>query len=283
MSPEVRERYDKALDVLRGIVAGTGEARDRIQALIRAAASEIADTLERDENADIDGIIEAFRVAVEETVMENMRAAAMAAEDEDSEPGLADMALSAAFINIDISTPVQRYSSALSQEVKWFVAGGFAYSALRDYLKDPLGFLSSESMKPALKDTARRQTNGRMTLAPVFMDGKRRRSLSEVSTDFRDSVTAVGSGNSYQVGKSVWMLLNATSMEAYNNALAMKWSGIGVTGFYVFRTTGYDCFICDEQCGYPHSPTDETPPYHPNCCCAMVPILPGETQEDFEI
>lgn len=280
MSPEVRERYEKALDVLRGIVAATGEARDRIQALIRATASEIADTLERDGNAEFDSIIEAFRIAAEEIVLENMRVAARAAEDDDSEEGLADVSLMATFASMDISTPVSRYASALSQEVKWFVAGGFAYSALSDYLKDPMGFLAAESMKPVGKN---RQSNGRMTLAPVFMDGKRRRSLSEVLADFRSSVSAVGSGNSYQVGRSAWTLLNATSMEAYNDALAMKWTNSGAVGFYVFRASSYDCPICDEQCGWLHPLTGETPPYHPNCVCCMVAAYANESPADFEI
>ncbi len=284
MSPEVRERYEKALDVLRGIVAGTGEARDRIQSLLRATASEIKDALEREgEDADFDGIIEAFRVATEEIVMENMRVAAGAAEDADSEPGLADIAIAASFVGIDISTPIERYASALSQEVKWFVAGGFAYSALRDYLKDPMGFLAAESVKPAKKGSTTRQSAGRMTLAPAFMDGRRRRSLSEVLADFRDSVTAVGSGNSYQVGKSVWMLLNVTSMEAYNEALAMKWSGRGAIGYYVFRASTYDCPLCDEQCGYLHPLTEMVVPVHPHCVCVTIEAYGNETQEDFEI
>lgn len=280
MSPEVQKRYDEALDALRGIVARTGEARDRIQALIRSVALEIADALERDENADIDNLIYAFRVAVEEIVMENMRAAARDAEDEESEPGLADMALAATFVNIDISTPVERYASALSQEVKWFVAGGFAYSALRDYLKDPMGFLAAESMKPMGKG---RQSSGRMTLAPVFMDGNRRRSLSEVLGDFRRSITSVGSGNSYHVGRSAWTLLNATSMEAYNDALEMKWSTRGAIGYYVFRASTYDCPLCDEQCGFLHPLTEMVCPIHPNCCCLVVEAYADETQKDFEI
>lgn len=283
MSPEVRERYEKALDVLRGIVAATGEARDRIQALIRATASEIADTLERDGNAEIDSIIEAFRIATEEIVMENMRAAARAAEDDGSEPGLADIAIAASFVSIDISTPIERYASALSQEVKWFVAGGFAYSALRDYLKDPMGFLAAESIKPAKKRSTTRQSAGRMTLAPAFMDGRRRRSLSEVLADFRSSVSAVGSGNSYQVGRSVWTLLNATSMEAYNNALAMKWTGKRAIGYYVFRASNYDCPLCDEQLGFLHPLTEMVVPVHPNCVCITIEAYTGETQEDFEI
>lgn len=281
MSPEVRERYEKALDVLRGIVAATGEARDRIQTLIRATASEIKDALEREgDDADFDGIIEAFRVATEEIVLENMRVAARAAEDDDSEEGLADVSLMATFASMDISTPVSRYASALSQEVKWFVAGGFAYSAISDYLKDPMGFLAAESMKPVGKN---RQSNGRMTLAPVFIDGKRRRSLSEVLADFRSSVSAVGSGNSYQVGRSAWTLLNATSMEAYNNALAMKWTGKRAIGYYVFRASNYDCPLCDEQLGFLHPLTEMVVPTHPNCVCLTIEAYGGETQEDFEI
>lgn len=283
MSPEVRKRYDEALDVLRGIVARTGDARNRIQALIRSVAMEIADALEKDESADIDHLIEAFRVSVEEIVMENMREAARAAEDEDSEPGLADISMALTFTRIDIDTPVRRYASALSQEVKWFVAGGFAYAALRDYIKDPLGFLASESMKPAQKGRATRQSEGRMTLAPVFLDGKRRRSLSEVLADFRENISDVGSGNSYQVGKSAWMLLNYTSMTAYSDALAMKWAGRGAIGYYVFRASTYDCPLCDEQCGFLHPLTEMVVPVHPHCVCVTIEAYGGEAQEDFEI
>lgn len=272
MTEVVKKRYEDALETLRSIVARTGEARNAIQALIREAASAMLDALERNPDADLDDIVEEFRDAVEAVVMENMRQAAREADGEDDENPVSDVALALTFARVDISAPVQKYASALSQEVKWFFAAGFAYAALRDYLKDPLGFLASESVKPAPKK-ASRQTDGRMTLAPVFMDGKRRRSLSEVLADFRHSITAVGSGNSYQVGKSVWMFLNVTSMSAYNDALMMKWTGSGAIGFYVFRTTGYDCPICDEQCGFLHPLTDEYPPFHPNCCCAIVPAF----------
>jgi hypothetical protein len=282
MTEAVRKRYEDGLETLRSIVARTGDARDSVRALIRAAASSMLDALEKDPDADLEGIIEEFRAAVEAIVMENMRLAAAEADDEDDENPVSGVALALTFARVDISAPVQKYATALSQEVKWFVAGGFAYSALRDYLKDPLGFLASESLKPAQK-YVKKQTEGRMTLAPVFMDGKRRRSLSEVLGDFRGSITAVGSGNSYEVGKSAWMLLNVTSMEAYNDALAMRWTNGGAVGFYVFRASTFDCPICDEQCGWLHPLTGETPPYHPNCVCCMVEAYPNETQADFEI
>lgn len=282
MTGEVRKRYEGALEVLRKIVDRTGVARDRIQALIRRAASEIAGALEEDPDADIDGIIGEFRNAVEAIVMENMREAAREAGGVE-DGGVADVALALTFTRVDVSAPVQRYATALSQEVKWFVAGGFSVKAINDYIRDPLGFLAAESTKPLQKGRPARQSAGRMTLAPVFTDGKRRRSLSEVLADFRGSVTAVGSGNSYQVGKSAWMLLNVTSMEAYNDALAAKWTGRGAVGFYVFRASDYDCPICDEQCGWLHPLTGETPPYHPHCVCCMVEAYAGETGADFEM
>lgn len=281
MTEAVRNRYESALETLRGIVDRTGVARDSVQALIRLAASDMLDALKRDPNADLEGIIEEFRDAVEEIVMENMRDAARDAEDEES-GGVADVALALSFARTDVSTPVQKYATALSQEVKWFVAGGFAYGAIREYLKDPQGFLAMESVKPAQKKVTR-QTEGRMTLAPAFMDGKRRRSLSEVLKDFRDSVSAVGSGNSYEVGKSAWGLLNYTSMQAYNDTLAMKWTNSGAVGYYVFRGSTYDCPACDEQCGWPHPLTDMVIPVHLHCLCITVPAYAGETQKDFEI
>lgn len=282
MTQEVRKRYEDALDTLRSIVARTGDARDAIQSLIRLTASAMLDALERDPDADLDDIIEEFRTAVEEIVMDNMRQAAADAEDEDDENPVSGISLALTFARVDISAPVQKYATALSQEVKWFVAGGFAFAALRDYLKDPLGFLASESTKPAQKKVTN-QSEARLTLAPVFMEGKRRRSLSEVLDDFRRSVTAVGSGNSYQVGKSVWMLLNVTSMEAYNDALVMKWANQGAIGFFVYRASTYDCPLCDEQCGWLHPLTGETPPYHPHCVCCMVEVRANDGLEDFEI
>lgn len=282
MTEVVKKRYEDALETLRSIVARTGEARDAIRALVREAASAMLDALERNPDADLDGIVEEFRDAMEAVVMENMRQAAREADGEDDENPVSDVALALTFVRVDISAPVQKYASALSQEVKWFVAGGFAYAAIRDYLKDPLGFLASESTKPAQKKVTK-QTDGRMTLAPVFMDGKRRRSLSEVLRDFRGSITAVGSGNSYEVGKSAWGLLNYTSMEAYNDALAMKWTNGGAIGYYVFRGSTYDCPACDEQCGWLHPLTDMAVPVHLHCCCVTVEAYAWETQEDFEI
>lgn len=283
MTEVVKKRYEDGLDTLRSIVSRTGDARDSIQALIRAAAFAMLDALEKDPDADLEDIIWEFREAVDSIVMENMRQAARKADDEEDENPVSEVALALTFARVDISAPVQKYATALSQEVKWFVAGGFAYAAIRDYLKDPLGFIATESMKPAQKGRPTRQSPGRMTLAPVFMDGKRRRSLSEVLGDFRGSITAVGSGNSYEVGKSVWMLLNVTSMEAYNDALSMKWTGRGAIGYYVFRASNYDCPLCDEQCGFLHPLTNMVVPVHPNCVCLCVEAYAGETQGDFEI
>lgn len=280
MTEEIRQRYESALEVIRSIVARTGDARDTIQALIRAAAADMLDALRTDPQADLDGIVNEFRAAAEAIVMENMRLAAAEADDETND--VSDASLALTFARIDISGPVQKYATAISQEVKWFFAAGFAYAALRDYLKDPLGFLASESVKPAPKKAAR-QTDGRMTLAPVFMDGKRRRSLSEVLGDFRGSVTAVGSGNSYEVGRSAWTLLNVTAMEAYNGALAMKWTFGGAIGYYAFRASNYDCPLCDDECGFLHPLTDIVVPIHPNCVCICVEAYAGETQGDFEI
>lgn len=280
MTEDVRKRYESALEKIREIVARTGEARDTIRALIRLAASRMADELERDPDADLENLIEEFRDAVEEIVRENMQKAAEEADDNDS--SVSGVALPLTLARVDISAPAQKYATALSQEVKWFVAGGFAYAALRDYLKDPQGFLAAESLKPAQK-YVKKQTEGRMTLAPAFMDGKRRRSLAEVLEDFWGTVTAVGRGNSYQIGRSAWTLLNATSMEAYNDALAMKWTGGGAVGYYVFRGSTYDCPICDEQCGWLHPLTDMAIPAHPNCVCVCVEAYPGEVQQDFEL
>ena len=170
MTPEVKKRYEDALDTLRSIVARTGDARDSIQALIRLTASDMYDALERDADADLDGIIEEFRAAVEAIVMENMRRAAKEVDDEGGE-SVADVALALTFTRVDISEPVPKYASALSQEVKWFVAGGFAYGALRDYLKDPQSFLASESTKPQQKKSDK--TDGRTPDARAGLHGRK--------------------------------------------------------------------------------------------------------------
>lgn len=282
MTQEIRDRYESALDTLRRIVSDTGEYSDVIKTLIRNTASAMLDELERDPDADLEEITDAFRITVERMVMDNMRHAAHAADDEEGE-SVSDVSLALTFARVDIETPIQRYSDALSQEVKWFVAAGFAYGAIRDYIKDPIGFISAESTKPAKSGNATRQSNARLTLAPVFMDGKRRRSLSEVLGDFRESVPAVGTGNSFKVGSSTWMMLNTTSMTAYNDALAMKWTGRGAVGYYVFRGSDYDCPACDEQCGFIHPLTEMVLPVHPRCLCFCVEAYANETEEDFEI
>ena len=143
MTEVVKKRYEDALEVIRSIVERTKEARDTIQALIRAAAFAMLDALEKDPDADLEDIILEFREAVESIVMENMRQAARKADDEEDENPVSEVALALTFARVDISAPVQKYASALSQEVKWFVAGGFAYAAIRDYLKDPLGFIAT--------------------------------------------------------------------------------------------------------------------------------------------
>lgn len=280
MTEAVRKRYEEGLDRLRSIVTRTGEARDSIQSLLRLAASNMYDALEINPEADLEDIINELRNSIEFIALENMRQAAREADDEEGE-SISDMALAFTFTRLDISAPAQKYATALSQEVKWFVAAGFAYGALRDYLRDPLGFLALESSKPSQKNPTK-QTMGRMTLAPVFMDGNRRRSLSEVLGDFRGSITAVGSGNSYDVSRSIWMFLNVTSMEAHTDALIMKWTNQGSVGFYVYRASNYDCPLCDEQCGWLHPLTGETPPYHPHCVCCMVEVRANESLEDFE-
>lgn len=284
MTPEVKKRYDDALERLRGVVANTGVSRDLIQALVRDTAKKIEGALRRDPDADFGVFIEAFRDEVESVAMENMRRAAYAAFAGDEDGGMAaEMSLALTFVRTDVAEPVRRYADALSQEVSWFLAGGFSYAALRSYLKDPLGFITAESMKPMPKGKTARQSEGRMALAPAFIDGKRKRSLSEVIADFRRSVPAVGAGNSYQVGRSVWTLLNVTSMRAYEDALVMRWAGIGAIGYYVFRASRYDCPLCDDECGFLHPLTEMVVPVHPNCVCVTVEAYEGETPEDFEI
>ncbi len=59
-----------------------------------------------------------------------------------------------------------------------------------------------------------------------------------------------------------------------------------IAGFYVFRGSTFDCpHLCDPQVGF-HKKEDigNFPPYHPHCCCGVMPIykIKEETEEETE-
>ena len=63
--------------------------------------------------------------------------------------------------------------------------------------------------------------------------------------------------------------LDMAWMRQYRFDMAEK----GAAGYYVSRGSSYPCALCDSMTGFhPMTDIDGFPPYHPHCCCFVIPI-----------
>jgi len=79
----------------------------------------------------------------------------------------------------------------------------------------------------------------------------------------------LSNNGSTNVTKMARITLQMAWMREYRTGFEER----GAVGFYVLRGSSYPCSLCDSKVGF-HviDETDYFPPFHPNCCCYVVPI-----------
>ena len=82
-----------------------------------------------------------------------------------------------------------------------------------------------------------------------------------------------GVGLSNNGSTNVTKMARVTLQMAWMRSYRMDFEESGAVGFYVLRGSSYPCSLCDSKVGF-HviDETDDFPPFHPNCCCYVIPI-----------
>lgn len=82
-----------------------------------------------------------------------------------------------------------------------------------------------------------------------------------------------GVGLSNNGSTNVTKMARITLQMAWMRSYRMDFEESGAVGFYVLRGSSYPCSLCDSKVGF-HviDETDCFPPFHPNCCCYVIPI-----------
>jgi hypothetical protein len=82
-----------------------------------------------------------------------------------------------------------------------------------------------------------------------------------------------GVGLSNNGSTNVTKMARITLQMAWMRSYRMDFEESGAVGFYVLRGSSYPCSLCDSKVGF-HviDETDYFPPFHPNCCCYVIPI-----------
>ena len=82
-----------------------------------------------------------------------------------------------------------------------------------------------------------------------------------------------GVGLSNNGSTNVTKMARVTLQMAWMRSYRMDFEESGAVGFYVLRGSSYPCSLCDSKAGF-HviDETDYFPPFHPNCCCYVMPI-----------
>lgn len=72
---------------------------------------------------------------------------------------------------------------------------------------------------------------------------------------------------------NVTKMARVTLQMAWMRSYRMDFEESGAVGFYVLRGSSYPCSLCDSKVGF-HviDEPDCFPPFHPNCCCYVIPI-----------
>ena len=109
--------------------------------------------------------------------------------------------------------------------------------------------------------------------------------MPEVVTAFKEASTFAatyiqskgvqkgGVGLSNNGSTNVTRMARITLQMAWMRSYRMDFEESGAVGFYVLRGSSYPCSLCDSKVGF-HiiDETDYFPPFHPNCCCYVIPI-----------
>ena len=80
-------------------------------------------------------------------------------------------------------------------------------------------------------------------------------------------------GNSNSEANNLERFGVITTQMAWMRNLRLDYEEEGAEGFYVIRTTNYDCPLCDSHVGFHKlTETEHFPPYHASCLCLPIPI-----------
>lgn len=102
---------------------------------------------------------------------------------------------------------------------------------------------------------------------PLFANAPK----SMAATRIANHGVSYGTGQYISAEASIIRLVRYGIADAFRNAELTAWAGTNPIGYYVFRGSSYPCNICDDMRGF-HSDNIDLPPYHPNCCCGVVPV-----------
>lgn len=82
-----------------------------------------------------------------------------------------------------------------------------------------------------------------------------------------------GVGLSNNGSTNVTNMVRVTLQMAWMRSYRLDFEESGAVGFYVLRGSDYPCQLCDSKVGF-HliDETDYFPPFHPHCCCYVIPI-----------
>ena len=80
-------------------------------------------------------------------------------------------------------------------------------------------------------------------------------------------------GNSNSEANNLERFGVITTQMAWMRNLRLDYEEEGAEGFYVIRTTNYDCPLCDSHVGFHKlTETEHFPPFHGSCQCLPIPI-----------
>lgn len=89
----------------------------------------------------------------------------------------------------------------------------------------------------------------------------------------RRGVTQGGVGLSNNGSTNVTSMAKTTLQMAWMRDRRNEMEEDGAAGYYVLRGSTFPCDLCDSMTGFhPIEDTRGFPPYHPHCCCFVVPI-----------
>lgn len=81
-------------------------------------------------------------------------------------------------------------------------------------------------------------------------------------------------GNSNSEANNLERFGVITTQMAWMRNLRLDYKEEGAEGFYVIRTTNYDCPLCDSHVGFHKlTETEHFPLYHASCLCLAIPVF----------
>lgn len=234
---ERQDRQDEALSYLRRLSSGVMRSDREADSLLEEVAGLMSLAILRGET-DMEPYITMFTDrlrSLEEDVME--RGYALACERTGAER-LPEVP-AALYSSLAVAATIERYARILRDETMFFMESGYPAADLYIFLKDPKGY-----------------------------EGAHNRRLARMS----GSVPDIHKGVSWKMRRNIYGMFIYSGMTVHNGALADAWGGMGMRGYVGFRTTLYNCPLCDSLCGIVRPLSDMVFPAHVHCVCGIIPV-----------